>query len=84
MYAMHTHNIRPLNVFRDSLFNAQLQRFVGHTGAGGADIGECYAAASTIREGDGESWYSGWHGLAERIESHAEASLALGHTASAR
>ena len=84
MYAMHTHNVRPLNVFKDSLFNAQLQRFVGHTGAGGADIGECYAAASTIREGDGESWYSGWHGLAERIESHAEASLALGHTASAR
>ena len=84
MYAMHTHNIRPLNVFKNSLFNAQLQRFVGHTGAGGADIGECYAAASTIREGDGESWYSGWHGLAERIESHAEASLALGHTASAR
>jgi hypothetical protein len=53
MYAMHTHNVRALNVFRDSLFNAQLQRFVGHTGAGGADIGACYAVASTIRDGDG-------------------------------
>src|SRR5271155_396877 len=81
---MYSHKVCALDVFKDSLFNAQLQRFVGHTGAGGADIGECYAAASTIREGDGESWYSGWHGLAERTESQAEASLALGHTASAR
>jgi len=73
-----------MEVFKDSLFNAQFQRFVGHTGAGGADIGDCYATASSIREGDGESWYSGWHTLAQRTEAQAEASLALGHKVSAR
>jgi Alpha/beta hydrolase family len=81
---MHTRNIRALDVFKDSLFNAQFQRFVGHTAAEGADIGECYAAASSIREGDGESWYAAWHALAERINAQAEASLALGHKVSAR
>jgi pimeloyl-ACP methyl ester carboxylesterase len=81
---MHAHNVRALDVFTDSLFNAQFQRFVGHTGAGGADIGECYAATSSIREGDGESWYAAWHTLAERTEAQAEASLALGHKVSAR
>jgi len=81
---MHTHKVRTLTVFGDSLFNAQFLRFVGHTGAGGADIGECYAAASSIREGDAESWYAGWHNLAEQTQSEAEASLALGHTVSAR
>jgi len=77
-------NVHALNVFRDSLFNFQFLRFIGHTGAGGADIGECYVAASSIREGDGESWYAAWHSLGERTESQAEASLALGHTVSAR
>ena len=84
LYGMPIDNVHALNVFRDSLFNAQFLRFLGHTGAGGADIGECYAAASSIREGDGESWYAGWHGLGERTESQAEASLGLGHTVSAR
>jgi len=81
---MHTHNVRALDVFKDSLFNAQFQRFVGHTGAGGADIGECYAAISSIQEGDGESWYAAWHALAERTNAQAEASLASGHKVSAR
>ena len=84
MAAMHAHKVLTLTVFEDSLFNAQFLRFVGHTGAGGADIGECYAAASSIREGDADSWYAGWNGLAERTEAQAEASLALGHTVSAR
>ena len=84
MAAMHTHKVRALTIFKDSLFNSQFLRFVGHTGAGGADIGECYAAASSIREGDAESWYAGWRSLAERTEAQAEASLALGHTVSAR
>ena len=84
MYAMHADRVRALNVFNDSLFNAQFLRFVGHTGAGGADIGECYAIASSIREGDGECWYRGWQSLGQRTESQAEASLALGHKVSAR
>lgn len=70
-------------VLKDPLFNAQFLRFVGHTGSGGADIGECYAIAPSIREGDGGSWYEAWTGLAQRTETQAEASLASGHKLSA-
>ena len=58
-------------VFKDALFNAQFLRTVGHTGAGGAEIGECYAAASAIREPDVESWYAAWMRLAESLEASA-------------
>ena len=70
------------SVFKDPLFNFQFLRFVGHTGAGGADIGECYAIVPSIRNGG--SWYAGWTGLAERTEAQAEASLTSGHAVSAR
>jgi Esterase FrsA-like len=70
-------------MFKDPLFNAQFLRAVGHTGAGGADIGECYAIAPQIRDRDGESWYGAWMRLAERAEAQAEASLASGHGVSA-
>ena len=55
---------------------------IGHTGAGGADIGECYAIVPSIR--DGESWYTAWTGLAEQTEAQADASLASGYQVSAR
>jgi hypothetical protein len=44
-------------VFKDHLFEAQWLRAVGHSAAGGAEIGECLAAARRIREPDAESWY---------------------------
>ena len=70
-------------VFKEPLFNAQFLRTVGHTGAGGADIGECYAVVPAIRAEDAQSWYRAWTGLAERVEAQAEVSLAAGHAVSA-
>jgi hypothetical protein len=49
-------------VFKDHLFEAQWLRAVGHSAAGGAEIGECLAAARRIREPDAESWYRAWGG----------------------
>lgn len=69
--------------FRDSLFQAQFLRTLGHTAAGGADISECFRAAEAISEPDPESWYRAWVALAERVEAQAEASAAAGHRVSA-
>jgi pimeloyl-ACP methyl ester carboxylesterase len=71
-------------VFKDSLFEAQWLRAVGHSSAGGAEIGECLAAARQIREPDADSWYSAWNGLAERVFAMAEASHKAGRPVSAR
>lgn len=69
--------------FKDSLLRAQWLRAAGHACAGGADLGECFAAADAIREPDAESWRSAWMKLADRLAQEGEASLKAGHTASA-
>ena len=71
-------------VFKDALFDAQLLRAAGHACAGGAEIGECLAAAREIREPDAASWHAAWHGLAERVLAEAETSRAAGHAISTR
>ena len=50
----------------------------------GADIGECLATASRIKEGDFESWFEEWHLIALRIENFAEDALAKKQYHSAR
>ena len=70
--------------FKDQLFLAQWRRTAGHAWAGGADLGECFAAADSIREPDLESWRDAWMRLADRLASMGEASLAAGRMASAR
>ena len=54
-------------VFQDSLFDAQWLRAASHASSGAAEIGECLAAASQIRELDAESWFKAWNDLGERI-----------------
>jgi len=71
-------------VFKDDLFDAQWLRTAGHSSSGGAEIGECLAAASQIRELDAESWFTAWNALAERLLAQAEASQASGRSVSAR
>jgi len=73
--APHAHN--------DPLFDAQWLRAASHSSSGGADIGECLAAASQIREPDAESWFNAWNSLAESVLAEAEASRAKGHHVSA-
>jgi pimeloyl-ACP methyl ester carboxylesterase len=70
-------------VFRDSLFDAQWLRTAGHSSSGGAEIGECLAAARQIRETDADSWFAAWNGLAESVLAGAENSRAKGRRVSA-
>jgi dienelactone hydrolase len=70
-------------LFKDPLFNAQWLRAAGHAGSGGAEIGECLAAARQIREPDAESWFTAWNGLAETVLAEAENSRAKGCAVSA-
>jgi len=70
-------------VFKDSLFDDQWLRTAGHTSSGGAEIGECFAAARCIRETDAQSWFDVWSELAAGVLTGAETSLAQGHRTSA-
>ena len=71
-------------VFNDSLFDAQWLRAAGHSISGGAEIAECFAAATQIREVNAEDWYREWSRLAERVCAQAEARAATDHLVSAR
>ncbi len=73
----------PTFVFTDPEFAFELQRTLGATYAGEADIGECLATASRITEGDFESWYSEWNRTAETFRRAGDESLATGHRVTA-
>ncbi len=47
-------------------------------------IGECFYAASQIKDGDPESWYAAWTAIAQRVESQATLALEKGHCVRAR
>ncbi|UUX93013.1 alpha/beta hydrolase family protein [Methanoplanus endosymbiosus] len=66
-------------VFADQEFAFQLMRTVGSSYSGEADVGECLATASRIKEGDFESWYSEWKKTAETFKAAGDESLAAGH-----
>ena len=66
-------------VFADQEFAFQLMRTVGSSYSGEADVGECLATASRIKEGDFESWYSEWKKTAETFKATGDESLAAGH-----
>jgi alpha-beta hydrolase superfamily lysophospholipase len=70
--------------FADPLYDFQLQRTLGYTLSGGADINECLYTAGRIKEGDDASWYAAWRATADRIYASAEKCLAAGHRVSAR
>lgn len=71
-------------VFKDELFDAQWLRAAGHCSSGGADIGECFAAARQIGAPDSERWFLAWSALADGVLADAEKSLAEGYRVSAR
>lgn len=70
--------------FRNSLFDGQLRRTIGHCTYGGAELGECLAAAGCVINGDRESWRRAWMSLADRTLAAAESSAAHGLRESAR
>jgi len=57
---------------------------LSHQCEGGSAFGECFYAASQIKDGDPESWYAAWTALAGRVESQATQALEKGHRVSAR
>jgi len=57
---------------------------LAHQGEGGSALGECFYAASQIKDGDPESWYAAWTEIAHRVESQATDALEGGHRVSAR
>ena len=75
---------RPKIYFNDPSYDFELQRALGYTVSGGADVNEVLFTAQKIKEGDGESWYEHWTDLARRIEGIGQACLAKGHPVSAR
>jgi pimeloyl-ACP methyl ester carboxylesterase len=69
---------------KDELFDAQLLRTMGTAPYGGADVGECLAAAARV-EGTGlTSWHDAWVSAAERVCALAESELAAGRLETAR
>ena len=76
-------------VFDNPTYDFELQRTLGVTLSGGADINECLATArriipGDIIPGDDESWYAHWRNLADRVYQRGEIALRSGHKVSAR
>lgn len=70
--------------FKDSYFEYNFLKFLGLTTYSGAEVGECFATAHRIKDGDPESWITEWTKTARRIEEYAENALAGGHKVSAK
>ena len=71
-------------VFADDDFEFQFLIALGQTYERAADVGECFAAAAAITEGDYDSWFDTFFALGERIRGDAETADAGGHAESAR
>ena len=72
------------HVFQYGHFEFQLLRWLSQTTYSGAEIAECLATASKIKDGDIESWLTEWRSLAERVEQIGHDCRARGHRVSAR
>jgi hypothetical protein len=69
---------------KDELLDAQTLRTAGSAPYGGADIGECLAAAGRARGTDLTSWHDAWISAAASALAVAEGELDAGRTESAR
>ncbi len=65
-------------------FDAQLLRTLSKASLGGGDIGECYATAFQIEDGNFESWYQSWFSIASRLFKLAQQSQQSNHFISAK
>jgi alpha-beta hydrolase superfamily lysophospholipase len=69
---------------KDELLDAQTLRTAGSAPYGGADIGECLAAAGQVRGTDLTSWHDEWAAAAASALAVAQGALDAGRTESAR
>jgi Prolyl oligopeptidase family len=70
--------------FEHDQFDFELQCALGGVAYGGGDVGEMFATAGRILDGDADSWCGEWTATAQRTEAAAKASAAGGHPVSAR
>jgi hypothetical protein len=71
-------------LFHDDEFEYQFLIALGQTYERAADVGECFATAARIRDGDYDSWFDAFFALAQRVHAAAGASDANGEVVSAR
>jgi hypothetical protein len=80
-------NLRVSNVryhFESPAFEFVFQWVLGAQTNGGSEVGECFYAASQVKENDPQSWVVAWITLARSVEQRAYAALSAGHKVSAR
>ncbi len=70
--------------FKNDDFEFMMELALGATYHRGADIGECLATASRIKDGHFEQWYAEWKATADRIAAIAAEAERAGHRVSAR
>jgi pimeloyl-ACP methyl ester carboxylesterase len=68
------------DAFTDLMFLLTLSKHAFY----GAEIAECYSAATLVKEGDAASWRAAWNALAEATEATATRAEQDGHLVSAR
>jgi pimeloyl-ACP methyl ester carboxylesterase len=71
-------------VMKDELLDAQVLRTAGSAPYGGADLGECLAAARRVDGVDLGRWYEAWMRAADDAAALAEAELAAGRAVTAQ
>jgi alpha-beta hydrolase superfamily lysophospholipase len=69
---------------KDELLDAQTLRAAGSAPYGGADVGECLAAAGRVHGTDLTGWHDAWASAAASALAVAEGALDAGQTESAR
>jgi pimeloyl-ACP methyl ester carboxylesterase len=69
---------------KDVLLDAQTLRTLGSAPYGGADVGECLAAAARVQGTDLTSWHDAWVSAAATVLALAEGELAAERTETAR
>jgi hypothetical protein len=70
--------------FDHEQFNFEFQCALGGVAYGCGDVGELFATADRIIDGDADSWCAEWSATGRRVETTAEACAADGHPVSAR
>lgn len=80
VFQRHQQNVYFQNVDMDFYFLWVL----AYQSNGGANRGECFDAASRIKDGDPKSWVKVWDEVAKRVETQAAKALEKGHQVSAR
>ena len=70
--------------FRTPAFEFVFQWILGMGTNGGSEVGECFYAASQVKENDPESWVRAFSSMAQSVKQRAESSFKDGHLVSAR